>query len=249
MLENLQIVLVETRFPENIGAIARASANFGNIPICLVQPERWDYEKAVPMATSQGEKLLAKIEVYESLEKALASSVLCLATTARLGGLRQEIFTPRQIAPRIISSLENSEKVSIVFGPEDRGLENIHLDYCQHIINIPTTKSSSSLNLAQAVMLVLYECFLLLPEEKKTVRKNVQSRRIYNEERQLLHTKLKKCLVELNVINGDNPDYFFKSMAKLLDRADLRRHEMDLLLGICRQIENLPKFHDGNYNV
>ncbi len=243
MFNNLQIILVETRFPENIGAVARASANFGNAPIHLVQPERWDYEKALPMATKQGEKLLKSIKIHENLASSLVGCSLCLGTTARTGGIRREIFSPREIATHIIKKLKNNEKVALIFGPEDRGLENQQLEYCQQLVNIPTSTNSSSLNLAQAAMILLYECFLLKPKEKITKKtKQIFSRQIYNEERELLFSKLKECLVKLNVIQKDNPDYFFLQMARFLDRAKIRRHEMDMLLGICRQIDNLPKF-------
>ncbi len=243
MLENLNIVLVETRFPENIGAVARASANFGSSPLHLVQPERWDKEKAVPLATKQGVELLDSIQIHESLAKAVAASSFCIGTTARTGGVRREIWNPRECATQIVERLKVGESVSLVFGPEDRGLENNHLDLCQGLVTIPTSPLCSSLNLAQAVLLMVYECFLLIPKEKNKQKKDkgALSRRINNDERQLLHQKLKEALIDLDVIKGDNPEYFFLPMAKFLDRADVRRHEMDMLLGICRQLGHMKQ--------
>ena len=240
MLENLHIILVETRFPENIGAAARASANFGNAPLHLVQPERWDKEKALPLATKQGLELLDTIQIHESLAKAVAHTTFCIGTTARTGGFRREILSPRKCAKEITQRLLAHEKVSLVFGPEDRGLENNHLDLCQRLVCIPTAHCSS-LNIAQAVLLMLYECFLLMPKVKNKTKKDkgALSRKITNEERALLHDNLKTTLTDLDVIHSDNPDYFFLPMARFLDRADVRRHEMDMLMGVCRQIANL----------
>lgn len=242
MLEHLNIVLVETRFPENIGAAARASANFGSAPLSLVQPEMWDLEKAKPMATRQGTQLLEKIQVFETLDQAVRDSVFCVGTTARTGGVRRETLTPKECAEEIVRYLQRGEKVSLIFGPEDRGLENHHLELCHRLTTIPTSPECSSLNLSQAVLLMMYEIYQLVPTETRKMRqrdKGAVSRRITNEERTILHEKLKKILTDIDVVQKSNPDYFFLPMARFLDRKDIRRHEMDMLLGVCRQIERL----------
>lgn len=243
MLKNLNIVLVETRFPENIGAVARASANFGGSPITLVNPEWWDKEKALPMATAQGKPLLDTITVMKELPDALADCTLTFATTARLGGWRNELLSPREAAQKIVNRLAENERVALVFGPEDRGLENAHLVHCQHLIHIPTDTDSSSLNLAQAVLILLYECFLLFPEAK--VPKNTRpSRRIKNEERERLFSTLKTTMMNIDFLDKENPDYFFLAMSKLLDRTELRKHELNMIMGICRQVQRLQKRHN-----
>ncbi len=243
MFNLLNIVLVETRFPENIGAVARASANFGSAPISLVNPEMWEIEKAKPLATKQGIILLENINVYPTLDKAISESTLCIGTSARLGGIRREVLNPKECAKEIFRYLSKGEKVSLIFGPEDRGLENHHLELCQKLVTVPTNPHCSSLNLAQAVLLLLYELFNIVPQKQKTRKKDkgAISRRINNEERTLLHEKLKHVLINLDVIQKDNPDYFFLPMARFLDKKEIRRHEMDMLLGICRQIERLGK--------
>ena len=243
MFNLLNIVLVETRFPENIGAVARASANFGSAPISLVNPEMWEIEKAKPLATKQGIMLLENIQVYKTLDKAITESILCIGTSARLGGVRREVLTPKECAKEIFRYLSKGEKVSLIFGPEDRGLENHHLELCQKLVTIPTAPQCSSLNLAQAVVLILYELFDIIPQKQKTRKKDkgAISRRITSEERILLHNKIKQVLIDIDVIQKDNPDYFFLPMARFLDKKEIRRHEMDMLLGICRQVERLGK--------
>lgn len=242
MLSNLNIVLVETRFPENIGAVARASANYGSAPLHLVQPERWDKEKALPLATKQGKELLENIKIHENVQKAVAKSTLCIGTTARMGGWRREILSPRACAEEIVKHLAEGEEVSILFGPEDRGLENSHLEQCQDLVCIPTAATCSSLNIAQAVLLIMYEIFLALPKDfqaQKHKDKGALSRRINNEERQIMHEKFKETLMQIDALQKDNPDYFFLPIARFLDRSDIRRHEMDIFMGVCRQIKNL----------
>lgn len=243
MFDLLNIVLVETRFPENIGSAARASANFGSASLSLVKPEMWEIEKAIPLATRQGTKLLENVRVFETLQEAVRDSVLCIGTSARVGGVRRESLTPKECAKEVAEYLRKGEKVSLVFGPEDRGLENHHLEHCHKLVTIPTAPECSSLNLAQAVLLVMYEIYQLAPEKRKMRQrdKGAISRRITSEERELLHGKLKEMLTQIDVIQESNPDYFFLPMARFLDRKDIRRHEMDMLLGICRQMERLIK--------
>ena len=156
LLDGVQIVLVKTRFPENIGMAARACANMGCPAIRLVDPERWDREKAGPLATPKGQSLLDGVRVSPDLAVAVAESSLVLGTTARTGGWRQALLAPGQAAREVAAALARDEKVSLVFGPEDRGLNNEEITHCQRLVTIPTDAAASSLNLAQAVLLMLY---------------------------------------------------------------------------------------------
>ena len=158
LLDGVQVVLVKTRFPENIGMAARACANMGCPGIRLVDPERWDREKAAPLATPKGQNLLDNVLVSPDLAKAVAASSLVLGTTARTGGWRQALLAPGQAAREVAAALVRGENVSLVFGPEDRGLNNEEITHCQRLVTIPTDAAASSLNLAQAVLLMLYEC-------------------------------------------------------------------------------------------
>ena len=134
--------------------------------------------------------------------------------------------------------LTAGEDVALVFGPEDRGLSNGDLEHCGMLVTVPTAPDASSLNLAQAVLLLVYECFLALPDAPRVPDLGALSRRITQEERDILHRTLKETLLELDFLKAGNPDYFFLPMARFLDRADMRRHEMDMFMGICRQIRS-----------
>lgn len=239
MMSRLRIVLVRTNFPENIGMAARASANFGHAPLFLAAPRRWDYEKALPTATSQGQPLLDKITVTDSVQEAVAPCTLVLGTTARTGGARQQLIMPRQAALEVAERLSSGEEVAILFGPEDRGLSNEDLENCGRLVCVPTAPDASSLNLAQAVLLLLYECYLALPDTARIDCHPSLSRRVTAEERDFFFRTLKETLVEIGTVPRDNPDHFFLPLARFFDRADLRRHEMDIFMGICRQVGRL----------
>ena len=243
LLDGVQIVLVKTRFPENIGMAARACANMGCPAIRLVDPERWDREKAGPLATPKGQSLLDGVRVSPDLAVAVAESSLVLGTTARTGGWRQALLAPGQAAREVAAALARDEKVSLVFGPEDRGLNNEEITHCQRLVTIPTDAAASSLNLAQAVLLMLYECanavraVRAFPDAEKTGTSG-GGRAVTAEEQERLMDALKGMLLGLDYLHGDNPDYFLMPWRRMFSRAGLRRHEYDALMCLCRQVRH-----------
>lgn len=243
LLDGVQVVLVKTRFPENIGMAARACANMGCPGIRLVDPERWDREKAAPLATPKGQSLLDNVLVSPNLAKAVAASSLVLGTTARTGGWRQALLTPGQAAREVAAALARGESVSLVFGPEDRGLNNEEITHCQRLVTIPTDVAASSLNLAQAVLLMLYECLnavraTRLLEDAERNGAAAAGRTVNAEEQERLMSALKEMLLSLDYLHGDNPDYFLMPWRRMFSRAELRRHEYDALMGLCRQVRH-----------
>lgn len=255
-LDDLEVVLVRTRFPENIGMAARACANMGCARLCLVAPERWEVEKARPLATPKGLPVLAAIRVVPDLAAAVAASSLVMGTTARLGGWRRSVLTSDRA--EAAGALCAGERVSLVFGSEDRGLSNEELLLCQRLVTIPTAGEASSLNLAQAVLILLYECGRGLkgapprsreacPETRDPAREGKGGgRRISAAELERLMEAFKATLLTLDALHGDNPDYFLLPWRRLFGRAGLRRHEYDALMGLCRQVRN--KLGSGGAN-
>lgn len=236
------VILVRTRFPENIGMAARACANMGVSRLVLVDPELWDYDKAAPLATGKGLDVLANVTVMPTLAEALKGHTMAFGTTARTGGWRTGVMTPRKAAAKIAGYAATEDKdaaVALVFGPEDRGLENAETAQCTHLITIPTAPEASSLNLAQAVLVVLYECFTAslehayhpdrMPKGRKT------SRAATLEEQELLFATLEKTLDQIDFLPKDNAEWFMRPLRLFFQRTALRRHEFDLFMGICRQ--------------
>ena len=244
-LEGLRVVLVNTRFPENVGMAVRACANMGCGDLVLAAPERWIPEKAAPLATPKGLPLLGRVAVVDSLEAATADCHLIVGTTARTGGWRRALESPEQAAVEIASALARGERAALVFGSEDRGLENAQIERCQRIVTIPTSGEASSLNLAQAVLLLLYECAKaarrLAAEQRGRPAADAggeASPGITGAESERLMASLRDALLRLDAIHGDNPDYFLMPWRRLFARARLRRHEYDAFMGLCRQIRN-----------
>ena len=247
------VILVRTRFPENIGMAARACANMGVSRLILVAPERWDYDKAAPLATGKGQEVLANVTTVPTLAEALKGHTMAIGTTARTGGWRTSVMTPRKAAAKIAEHIattetaaaEDTTAVALVFGPEDRGLENMETAQCTHLVTIPTAPDASSLNLAQAVLILLYECFTASlehayhPDRAPKGRKT--SRAATLEEQELLFATLEETLSRIDFLPRENAGWFMRPLRQFFQRAALRRHEFDIFMGICRQIPHPDK--------
>ena len=237
LLEAVRVVLVKTRFPENIGMAARACANMGCPALHLVEPERWIREKAVPLATPKGVPVLDDIHIHTTLSDAVCDANLVVGTTARTGGWRREIISPRQASTEIAEALSRDEKIAVVFGPEDRGLDNAEITACQRLVTIPTDGEASSLNLAQSVLLVLYEFANAVRDKGKNISTPHAASMTAGEMARFFDA-FKAMLLQLDCLHGDNPDYFFLPWQRFFSRAGLRRHEYDALMGLCRQVHS-----------
>lgn len=248
MLCNLSVILVRTRFPENIGMVARAMSNMGASELILVRPERWDYEKAVPLATAQGVCILDSLLVVDSLEEALKPFSLAIGATARTGGDRRETLSPEQAALACRAKVREGAKAALVLGSEDKGLTNEEVELCTDLVTIPTAVEHSSLNLAQAALILLYECLkadMALPfctfegQTKRQWAKGISgagSRRITLEEEAHLFSTLQDTLEAIDHLPKDNPGWLMQPMRRLLRKSRLRRNEFDMLMGLFRQI-------------
>lgn len=235
MLSNLAIVLVKTKFPENVGSTARAMANMGASELVLVSPQRWDEDRALALATPKGAPVIRNIRLEDDLEKALAPYVKVYATTARTGGWRKGIQTPSQAAAEAHEFMTEG-KIAVVFGPEDRGLTNEEVEIGGRLLTIPTVDDASSLNLAQAVLVVLYEWFTAAPGKTFRPAGPPTSRLATHAEQESLFSTLQETLLAIDFLKDDNPSYWMLPVRRFLARIKLRKSEFNLLMGICRQV-------------
>ena len=151
------IVLVRPQLGENIGMAARAMLNCGLSALRLVAPrDGWPNPKA-ERAASGADVVLDKAKVFDSVADAVADLEHVVATTARNRELSQRILTARSAAREIRAWTGEGEKVGILFGPERTGLENDDMVHADTALSIPLNPQFSSLNVAQAVLLVAYE--------------------------------------------------------------------------------------------
>lgn len=229
-LDNIHIVLVGTKHPGNIGSVARALHNMGISHLRLAGPQCRINEESYRLARSGG-AILESARRCRSTASALRGIGLIAGTTGKTGGNRRQTFPPRALAPRLISHAA-TQKVGILFGPEDTGLVDEDIMLCGTLMRIPTPPVARSINLAQAVMLVCYELFLASldrpPERVPKLAKLEQVEAMYRQ--------LEESLLQIGFLNDKTARHMMFALRRLLGRAGLEDTDVAIFRGIARQI-------------
>jgi TrmH family RNA methyltransferase len=230
-LGNIKVVLVRPVYGGNVGAVCRAMKNMGLSRLALVQPrETMDYNDAQTYALHASDILDAR-EQFDSLPEAIKDCAIAAGTSVRDGLYRAHSKPPREIAPRLLESAETGQ-VALVFGSETSGLANEELQFCTHVVRIPSSPQYNSLNLAQAVMICCYELFLAdasfeAPKEKHG-EASVQAReRMMDSWREMLQA--------IQFFKGDNEDHMMMGIRRIFSRGKLSEADVNILMGIARQ--------------
>lgn len=230
-LKNIRVVLVQPKGSGNIGSVARAMKNTGLEDLAIVGRSRTQSFWAKAMAV-HAEEILKQSQRFSTLREAVADCGLVVGTTCRAGLYRSHSRAPRDVAAKIIASA-GSKKVALLFGPEDHGLSNSDLKYCQWLIRIPSHPEYASLNVAQAAMVCLYEIYLAA--SKGAPREKILRASAENVER--LFDRMNRSLVKIGFLNAQNPDHILLALRRVLGRAGLEERDVSILTGLFRQIE------------
>lgn len=231
MLKNIRVVMVRPRGSGNIGSVARAMKNTGLTELAIVGKARTRSFWARAMAV-HGREILSQARCHDSLREAVADCQLVVGTTCRSGLYRKHSQTPRDLAPQIIAAAQEG-KVALIFGPEDHGLSNKDLEPCQLLVTIPTHPDYSSLNVAQAVVICLYEIYVAslgTPAESGV-------RRAAAEQIERLFDRMRVSLLKIGFLDSENPEHMLLAFRRMLGRAGLEDADVRILTGLFRQIE------------
>lgn len=229
-LDNVVVILAGTKHPGNIGSAARAMFNMGLTRLVLAEPQCAISEDSYRLAKS-GKGILDSAKVSKSLKSALRGIRLLVGTTGKSGGYRSKTHAPRAVVPKILDQAA-AQRVAILFGPEDTGLTDEHLQYCQLLMRVPTQHKANSINLAQAVMIVSYELFLGSLEHQP-----VRTPRLAPlEQVEAMYDQLEQALLEIGFLQPQNAKHMMFAVRQMLGRAGLESYDVGTLRGIARQI-------------
>lgn len=237
VFDRLRFVLVETSRPGNIGATARAMKTMGFSDLVLVNPRVPDavkHEEAVAFASGALD-VLSAARIVGSIEEALSGCNFSAALSARLREYSPPVMTPRSLAARLTA--DSQLRAALVFGNERFGLPNDIVERCSVLINIPANPDYSSLNLAQAVQVLAYECRVtatedVLPETGIGYRGEPASA----EQIEGMYAHLEQALVSVDFLNPQNPKKLMPRLKRLFARTGLETEEVNILRGIAKQI-------------
>jgi tRNA (cytidine32/uridine32-2'-O)-methyltransferase len=233
MLDHIRIVLVNTSHPGNIGAAARAMMNMGLSQLYLVTPQRFPHAEATARA-SGATGILKNAVVCGSLAEAVAECTLVFAASARSRTLEWPMCAPSECAHKAVQAVD--QKVALVFGNERIGLTNDELVLAHEHVCIPTVEKFSSLNLAQAVQVLVYELFKVASSNMPPIA--VSARQPASQAQVQGYLKhLEKLLYDVRFLDPKHPKLLMKRLTRLYYRAELDETEVNILRGIISAVE------------
>lgn len=230
MLETIIVVLHKPQKLVNIASAVRAMKNMGLQRLRLVQPAEYDPAEIDWVAHRSGD-IVEQIEVFADLDAALADTIYVAGTTARPRGAFPRVSTPREHAPMLLARAAQGP-VALLFGPEDNGLTNTELDRCHAILSIPTDPAYSSLNLAQAVLLLAYELRMAEPPPVPP-RTGIPPASAAQLEK--LYEALEESLWAIEFFKTEHAESMMRTLRSLVHRAGPDTREAALLMAICRE--------------
>ncbi len=231
---SIRIVLVATTHPGNIGSTARAMKTMGLSRLYLVNPNLNPYRKAHELAAGAYDILQSAV-ICTSLPEALEGCHLVCGTSARPRDLALPGLTPSACASLIAEQHDNTE-IALVFGREHAGLTNEELLLCHYHLHIPSNPDFSSLNLAQAVQIIVYELRMRALNPAAQVETNDCSYATSADIEQF-YAHLEKVLIEIDFLKPSNPRKLLLRLRRLFNRARLETAELNILRGILTQIQ------------
>ena len=232
--DQLRVILVETMGEANLGAVARSLSCFGVHDWWLVRPRRLPSVQSKNWAT-HGQEWLDRVVVVETLPQALQAIDLSVALTGKSGKRRHRLVTPAQLGAQIIPRFQLG-RLGLVFGNEESGLSNEDIALCHWRVKIPTDEIHSSLNLAHAVTLMLYE---LVGRQLPT---DLGSKPMKWAEPEVLQ----RALAEIGLFlgqrgypgKGGRLEEEMRKINDILHRTRPEVWEVNLVLGILRHLRN-----------
>lgn len=234
-VENVVVVLNEPQNLVNIAGVVRAMMNMGLGRLRLVNPAEFDAWRIGGIA-HRSQDLVQRAEIFESLPEAVADATFVVGTTARARTAQRNYVRPRAVAQKIVEH-GRTGTVALLFGREDRGLGNEALDLCHTAAIIPTHPEYSSLNLAQAVLLLSYEIFLAAEGGTEPLPRGRRSTRPATaEELENTYAALEDGLHRIEFYKSREPAAILRTLRTLISRAEPDLQEAGLLRAIGFEI-------------
>jgi tRNA/rRNA methyltransferase len=227
------IILSEPQLGENIGACARAMANFGLSDLRLVKPrDGWPNPKAEAMAVGAG-AILAEAHLYDSVATAVGDLRVVFAATARDRAMAKPVLTPEEAVRRLRQAALSGLPSALLFGNERAGLTNDEVALADYAVTIPANPAFSSLNLGQAVLILGYEWFKAADRTPPARIDHGGSQPALREDLIRLFEHLEEELQKGGFLfpPGNRPG-MIRNLRSILHRAELTDQEVQTLRGV-----------------
>jgi tRNA/rRNA methyltransferase len=229
-INSISIILVRTKFYENLGSVARAMKNMGCHRLVLVDGASPLHRDAYKLA-SGAEEILERADEFSTLREAISDLGYVVGMTSREGKERNPLLTPKESMKKLIPvSMENS--IGLVFGSEKEGLTNEELSLCHLYVKIPSSRFFPSLNLAQAVMVICYELFqssVIIPRHPGELARVEQTERMFEH--------MEKTLVDIGFLDSKHPQKMMRALRRFFGKSHLDEREVRIFQGVWSQMD------------
>src|SRR6201747_1955367 len=231
------VILVEPQLGENIGMAARAMGNFGLARLRIVKPrDGWPYLSA-QRAAAGADHILDRVELFDSVEAAVADCTLLFATTARAHDQAKPVVGPQAAAQQIVGEIAAAGQAAILFGRERAGLLNEEVALSDRIITFPVNPAFASLNLAQAVLLMGYEWFKLATADALPFAMPERSERASQHQMQAFFDNLVRELDRVEFLRpAEKRETMLVNLRNIFSRMEPTKQDMHTLHGVVMAI-------------
>ncbi|MBR0874459.1 TrmJ/YjtD family RNA methyltransferase [Bradyrhizobium tropiciagri] len=231
------VILVEPQLGENIGMAARAMGNFALSRMRIVNPRDGWPNIAAERAAAGADHIIGSVELFDTVEEAIADLTLVFATTARAHDQAKPVVGPEAAAGEIVGHVASGGGAGILFGRERSGLTNEEVALANRIITFPVNPGFASLNLAQAVLLMGYEWFKLSTAGALPFAMPERSEPASQHQMQAFFDNLVAELDKVEFLRpAEKRDTMLVNLRNIFTRMDPTKQDMHTLHGVVMAI-------------
>jgi tRNA (cytidine32/uridine32-2'-O)-methyltransferase len=234
----INIVLVDTIHPGNIGSVARAMKTMGLKRLSLVNPRVFPSGESNALAGNATD-VLENAKIFTSIKDAIMDSTFVYATSSRDRSIQWPLMDAEAAAKDICEEVGSKKEVSIIFGKEDRGLTNDELELANKLIEIPANPEYPVLNLAMSAQIISYEIL-----KASSINQNKEWRdypEVNSKQLQMLIDHFIETAIDIDVIDPDNPKKIISRIKRMFTRLQPDEMEASFMRGFLSGIKKKLK--------
>ena len=234
----INIVLVDTIHPGNIGSVARAMKTMGLKRLSLVNPRVFPSGESNALAGNATD-VLENAKIFTSIKDAIMDSTFVYATSSRDRSIQWPLMDAETAAKDICEEVGSKKEVSIIFGKEDRGLTNDELELANKLIEIPANPEYPVLNIAMSAQIISYEIL-----KASSINQNKEWRdypEVNSKQLQMLIDHFIETAIDIDVIDPDNPKKIISRIKRMFTRLQPDEMEASFMRGFLSGIKKKLK--------
>jgi TrmH family RNA methyltransferase len=240
----ITVVLNEPQDLVNIAHVVRSMKNFGFLDLRLVAPAEYDAWRIEGIAHRTND-ILDRVQLFDALTPALADCVHVVAFSARGRTAKRAVQRPRAAAAEIMAMAEQGP-VALLFGREDKGLDNAALDRAHRVVAIPSDPDYKSMNLGHAVAIALYELALARGDEARPVKPpRRQSPPAPVAQLEQMFADVGLALDAINFFRRRERTLLMRTVRTMVQRVPLEEREVKLLRSMAIEVRKVVQGEGG----